>query len=73
MAENGDITNFTPTAKPKGTWTNFVFLLLLCIYKLERAQEHQPATSNSTGKLLFLSSVRYLGISPRRQRRQPKR
>ena len=28
MAENGAITNFTPTAKPKGTW-DFLLLLLL--------------------------------------------
>ena len=22
MTENGDVTNLTPTAKPKGTWEN---------------------------------------------------
>ena len=52
MAENGDVANFTPTAKPKGTWaisplSSFVMYFLTAI--LERAREHQPGTIEDQG------------------------
>ena len=64
MAENGDVTDFTPTANPREHGLFSFFLPLFCIPQLERAREHQPGTSDSAGKSLFASAVRYLGISP---------
>ena len=41
----------------------FLFPSLIYIFQLERACELLSGTSTSAGKSLFLSSVRYLGIS----------
>ena len=57
--------------KPRGHWLFSFFLPLFCISQLERAREHQPGTSDSTGKSLFASAVRYLGISPKKNHRPP--
>ena len=50
--------------KPRDHGLFSFFLPLFCISQLERAREHQPGTSDSAGKSLFASAVRYLGISP---------
>ena len=39
--------------------------LLLCTFRLERAQEPQSGTLNSTGTSLFASALPYLGFPPR--------
>ena len=41
MAENGDVTDFTPTAKPREHGLFSSFLPLFCIPQLERAREHR--------------------------------
>ena len=51
-----------PKSREHGLFSSF--LPLFCISQLERAREHQPGTSDSAGKSLFASAVRYLGISP---------
>ena len=52
----------TPHQLPKrrGHGLFYFFLPLFCISQLERAREHQPGTSDSAGKSLFASAVRYL-------------
>ena len=75
MTENGDVTNFTPTAKTEGTWVIF-FLPSFVLYFPTRKSTGTPTRdlgfgrevafcfSDSVGKSLFASAVRYLGISP---------
>ena len=63
MAENGDVTNFTPTAKTEGTWV-ILFLSSLVLYFPTRRSTGNTKTPDSAGKSLFASAVRYLGISP---------
>ena len=49
MAENGDVTNFTPTAKTEGTWVIF-FLSSLVLYFPTRRSTGTPTRDPGFGR-----------------------
>ena len=58
MAENGGVANFTPTAKPKGTWA--IFLSSFVIYFLTRKSAGTPTRDLEFGREVafpFVSSL----------------
>ena len=71
MAENSDVTNFTPTAKPEGTWVIF-FLPSLVMYFPTRRSTGTPTRDPGFGReVAFCFGSALLGnfaISPRRAR-----
>ena len=49
MVENGDVTNFTPAAKPEGTWAIF-FLPSFVLYFLTRKSTGVPTRDLGFGR-----------------------